>query len=164
MLITYPTRAANSVCCGVPLSPLARYHPCAICIVSRETWRSACSLFAIDIQSVQCFIIFACVTKEEDDRVRDGFSCKNVKNSDGACADHLVIRIPTDDIHLLLFQNAYGEDFCWVKATVHIHPFVCFNKGNRHGCVVNGKVCRLLGRVIDEFCVPTARIPVLDYE
>src|SRR5215831_13955270 len=82
-----------------------------IAIVSHEPWRSACALFAIDIQSVQRFIIFACVTEEEDDGVRDGFSCKKVKDRDGACRQHLVIRIPTDDIHLLLFQNAKGQDF-----------------------------------------------------
>src|SRR5262249_53201453 len=117
-----------------------------------------------DIQSVQCFIIFACVTKEEDDRVRDGVSGKNVKNSDGACRQHLVIRIPTDDIHLLLFQNADGQDFGGVQATVHLHPFVRLDNGNLHGCFVQGKVFRLLGRVIDEVCLPITRIPVLDYQ
>src|SRR5215510_8081148 len=77
ILISLSPCAAHSVCSGVPLSPLARYHPCAVCIVSRETWRSACSLFAIDRQSVQRFIIFACVTEEEDDGMRKGVSCKN---------------------------------------------------------------------------------------
>src|SRR5262245_58921606 len=111
ILISPSPLAAHSVCYGVPLSHLARYHPCAIAIVSHETWRSARALLASDIQSVERFIIFACVTEEEYDGVRDGFSCKKVKNSDGACCDHLVIRIPTDNIDFLLFQNTDGHYF-----------------------------------------------------
>src|SRR5215510_16369093 len=103
ILISSSPLAAHSVRYGVPLPHLARYYPCAIAIVSHEPWRSACALFAIDIQSVERFIIFACVTEEEDDGVRDGVSGKNVKNSDGTCRYHLVIKIPTEDIHLLLF-------------------------------------------------------------
>src|SRR2546426_620132 len=78
--------------------------------VSHTTWRSACGLVAIDMQSVQRFIIFSRIAEKQSDRVREGFSGKKVKDREGACRQHLVIRIPTDDIDLLLFQNANRQD------------------------------------------------------
>jgi hypothetical protein len=88
----------------------------------------------------------------------------NIKDRDGACRDHLVIRIPTEDIHLLLFQNTDGNDFGWIKATVDLNAFFRLDNGDLHRCFVNGKVGGLLGRIIDKFCLPFARIPVLDHE
>jgi len=63
------------------------------------------------MQSVQRFIIFSRVAEKYRDWVRQDFSGKNVKDIKGACRQHLVIRITTDDIDLLLFQNANGQDF-----------------------------------------------------
>src|SRR5262245_32536639 len=65
---------------------------------------------AIDIQSIERFIIFSDIAEKEHHRVCYGISCKNIKRRDGACRDHLVIKIPTEDIHFLLFQNADGKD------------------------------------------------------
>jgi hypothetical protein len=83
----------------------------------------------IDIQSVERFIIFSDIAEKEHHRVRDGISCKKVKGRDGACRDHLVIRISTEDIHFLLFQNADGQDVGWIKATVHINPLSAWTMG-----------------------------------
>jgi len=115
------------------------------------------------MQSVQRFIIFSRIAEKQSDWVCQDFSGKKVKDREGACRQHLVIRIPTDDIHLLLFQNANGQDFGWVKATMHMHTFVRFDKGNLYGCGVNGKVCGLLRGVIEQLGLPTARISVLDH-
>jgi len=57
-------------------------------------------LLAIDIQSVQRFILFSDIAQKYNNWVRDGFSCQKVKDSDGACRDHLVIRLPTEDVSL----------------------------------------------------------------
>ena len=57
-------------------------------------------LLAIDIQSVQRFILFSDLAQKYNNWVRDGFSCQKVKDSDGACRDHLVIRLPTEDVSL----------------------------------------------------------------
>ncbi len=57
-------------------------------------------LVAIDIQSVQRFILFSDIAQKYHNWVRDGFSCQKVKDSDGACRDHLVIRLPTEDVSL----------------------------------------------------------------
>ena len=148
---------------GIPLCHLARY-PSPIVLISHETWCYACALLAIDIQFVERFIIFSDIAEKEHDGVRDGVACKNIKGRDGACRDHLVTRITTENIHFLLFQNTDGQDVGWIKATVHLNPFIRLDNGYLHGCCVNRKGGGLLGGVIDEFCLPLARISVLDHE
>jgi hypothetical protein len=49
---------------GVLLSRPALYHPCASTSVEHTIWMCVCCLLAIDIQSVQRFNIFSCVTEE----------------------------------------------------------------------------------------------------
>src|SRR5262249_1345537 len=118
----------------------------------------------IDIQSIERFIIFSDIAEKEHHRVRDGISCKNIKSRNGAYCDHLVTRITTENIHFLLFQNTNRKDVGWIQGTVDINPFIRLDNGNLHGCGINGKLCGLLGRVIEKFCIPIARIAVLDHE
>ena len=69
------------------------------------------------MESVERCIKFSDIAEKERHGARDGVSCKNIKGREGTCRDHLVIRIPTEDIHFLLFQNTDGHVVGRIKGT-----------------------------------------------